>query len=170
MTLFTVTSETITLLLAVYGAVVSTCIYLYDRRTRIKVWVMQNFADNRVFVIEAANVGLRGTSLGEVRLEFPKDRAVPVSDEALNSRNFGDPYEIAPGKPDLIIVANGAFMAERMKNWGFRGELPFRAAIRGTGRKLHRSKKKLLDLSTGIIIDRPLVARLKWIDLMLRGW
>jgi hypothetical protein len=92
-------------------------------------------------------------TLSNARLEFlvAKDRAAPFSDEAVYARNFDDPYKFAPGNPDLMITANGEIIAERMRRWGFRGELPFRVAIRGTGGKLHRSKKKLLDLNTGIV-------------------
>jgi hypothetical protein len=42
-----------------------------------------------------------------------------------------------------MITANGEFIAERMRRWGFRGGLPFRVAISGTGGKLHRSASML---------------------------
>jgi hypothetical protein len=42
-----------------------------------------------------------------------------------------------------MITANGEFIAERMRRGGFRGGLPFRVAISGTGGKLHRSASML---------------------------
>ena len=51
--------------------------------------------------------------------QFRKDRAAPFSDEAVYARNFDDPYKFAPGNPDLMITANGEFIAERMTKMGF---------------------------------------------------
>jgi hypothetical protein len=195
MMFFSVSSEIIALgalLIAIYGALLSTLIYLFDRRIRIKVTITPGSVrpKDRVFVvpnvedftIAAANLGTRETSLGMARLEFPrtpKAREMPLIGELplvgqmIYDRNVPDPYEFAPGKPDLIIRANGKIIADSVRagllGWIMFGTLPFRASIAGVAEKRHRSKKMLLDALTGVVIDKPLLARLKWAYYILRG-
>jgi hypothetical protein len=142
----------------------STIIQQFDRRIRIKVSVVPGFTVGTVvpqfdkgIVITAANVGMRGTSLGSAYLEFPADRqiALPLVPNQYRYRSAPDPYEFAPGKPDLIIAVDGKYIAAALREEGCSGIIPFRASISGVGGKRYRSKEKLLNTDTGYVSNKP---------------
>jgi hypothetical protein len=167
MTLFSVSSEVITLALAIYGSVVSTLIYVYDRRIRIKVTVTNNIDMpdfKKAIVIQAANIGTRGTSLGSEFLEFPQNFKMWFPEGlwgASHRRMAPDPYEFAPGKPDLMVVIDSKAVAASIREDGFSGLVPFKACFSGAGGKKYKSKEKLLNADTGFVISKSLYRAIK---------
>jgi hypothetical protein len=141
------------------SGLISTIIHLFDRQIRIKVSVTPGVTIpqfDTAIVITAANVGMRGTSLGTAYLEFPGDKKIPLSASFLGPnlyRNAPDPYEFAPGKPDLMIAVDAKIVSASLREIGFSGVIPFKASISGIGGKQHNSKKKLLNTDTGFVIN-----------------
>jgi hypothetical protein len=165
--------QDITLYIAIYGAGLSTLLalvrLLLDRRIRIKVNVTPGLTVpdfNKAVVINAANVGTRGTSLGSAYLEFPLESRFLLPMGPYQRRTPADnPYEIAAGRPDLTISHDNKEIAEALKK-GYSGKVPFRASVDGVGGKRYKSKKKLIDANTGFVIDKS--SRLKWLYWTLR--
>ncbi|MGZ4891299.1 MAG: hypothetical protein ACXV2B_03405 [Halobacteriota archaeon] len=117
---------------------------------------------NKTVVINA--LAQRRTSLGNAYLEFPLGMRLLLPMGPYQQRIPPDnPYEIAPGKR-LIISHDNKKIAEVLQNEGYSGKIPFRASIDGAGWRRYKSKKKLIDANTGIVINwSSSRARLKWL-------
>jgi hypothetical protein len=117
---------------------------------------------NKTVVINAR--GQTRTSLGNAYLEFPLGMRLLLPMGPYQQRIPPDnPYKIDGGK-SLIISHDNEKIAEILQNEGYSGKIPFRASIDGVGWRRYKSKKKLIDANTGIVINwSSLRARLKWL-------
>jgi hypothetical protein len=169
---FTIAQD-IALYIALYAAGLSTLLglvrLLLDRRIRIKVKVTPGLTEpdiNKVVVINAANVGMRGTSLGSAYLELPRQKRLFLPIGPYQQRTAPNPYEMTPGSPELTISFDNKEIAETLKKEGYSGKIPFRALVDGVGGKQYKSKKKLINANTGFVINKS--ARLKWLYWSLK--
>jgi len=146
------TSAIITAIVAIYGAALSTYIFitnLRQRRRQLTVTLTKGFRTSAqglsppMFIITVANPGNRAVSIDTPYIELP-DRATLVWLEPLSDVRF--PYELEEGKNCHVWAEIEEVTGELVKK-GHSGTVKLTAKVRDRTGKIYSSRKPLtLDL------------------------
>ncbi|MGA7075604.1 MAG: hypothetical protein WBZ42_03530 [Halobacteriota archaeon] len=161
---FIIAEETSTLIIAFYGAVLSTITLIallytryMDHRIRIDVIVGNAvtpfFSEDDMLVINiaAANAGGRETSLGTFTL-LVNGRQLLLPKWCYHRDPPAEPYASAPGKQDLTVIVRSRALADILKKEGMSGVVPLKAVFQGAAGKKHVSKEMLFDIENAGVL------------------
>ena len=139
-------SDILTAALALYGAVLSTLVFLDQRskdKSQVKVsltfgmieFIGQGLSDPQL-LITAANTGNRPVTLSSAFLQLPNGKTV-VFPRPLSTVNF--PHELQPGK-NCIVWSEPEKIAAELREEGFTGTTKLKGAYRDETGKEYMSK------------------------------